>query len=257
MKNKIKLLLTSSLLLILSSCDRLDDNPIFPDDTSGKVSNKSGQPIPSLSWLGTPHGILATISFDQVISGFTINYVMGYAQFGTTNSLDAGIVTVNSNSLSKYTGNAIYYSSFNPNSPSTLTGVNFNGSAHNWSVGGKNSVPQFDLVVSSPHEFDLNYPLSGATVSKTADLNITWDLTGGSADSVVVFLTPTSGTSTPYTSSVLKNTGTMKIPASEVAKFSGSVVLQVVKFRYTYTTANNKLYLAVAEIVKSSFLTIN
>lgn len=245
------------LLAFIASCDKIDDNPVSPGDT-GKVGNKSGQQIPVPAWLGTPNGILATISFDQVVSGFNINYVMGYAQFGTTNFLDAGVVYVNANEITKNSsGSVIYYSSFNSQSPSTLTGVNFNGSAHNWSVAGKNTIPQFDVVVSSPHEFELTSPASGASVSKSSDLNITWTVTGSASDSVMIYLTPTTGSASPYVSTILANNGTTKISASEVAKFSGAAILQVVKFRYAHTTKNGKLYLAIAEIVKNSAVTIN
>lgn len=256
-KNKLLQVAITGLLAFFSSCDRIDDNPIFPDD-NGKVGNKSGQQIPVPAWLGAPNGIAATISFDQVVSGFNINYVMGYAQFGTTNFLDAGVVTVNGNEVAKNSsGNVIYYSSFNALSPSTLTGVNFNGSAHNWSVGGKNTIPQFDIVASSPHEFTLTSPASGASVSKSSDLNITWSVTGGASDSVMIYLTPATGSATPYVSAILANNGAAKISASDVSKFSGAAILQVVKFRYAYTTKSGKLYFAISEIVKTSAVTLN
>lgn len=246
-----------SLLALFASCDKIDDNPIFPDDNSGTVGNKSGHPIPSLTWLAKPNGIVTTISFDQLVSGFKINYVMGYAHFGTSNSLDAGTVSVNGNSLTKYSSGSIYYSSFNPTAPATLTGVNFNGTAHSWNVAGKNSIPQFELAVSSPLEFELTSPSSGATVSKTSDLDITWTITGGSADSIMIFLSPTTGSVTPYSSNILPNNGFSRILSAELSRFSGSAILQVVKFKYAYTTQNDQLFLGMAEIVKSNAVTIN
>jgi hypothetical protein len=251
-----------SLVLIVSflsffGCKKDSSNPI---DTSagGQLGNPSGQPIPTVA---NVDGWMATILFGYTapIIG-SVDYSMGYAQFGLTYSVNAGAVTVNANTLTAtYNNESTYYTSFSTLSPSTLTGVNFDGtSAHTWTVGGGNGVPAFTASITSPRNFSISSPVSGATVSKASGIPVTWTVVGASAsDSIMIVLAPASSGGTAYTSATLSNSGSFTIPASGISSLSGDVLLQVVKFRYALKTVGSKNYAIISEIVRTANFKVN
>ena len=259
MKNHLmfKCLFWLMLVISFSGCDKKDDlNPVSPGTNTGN-SNPSGQPIPTIPGV---NGVLATIQFGYTISGFgTIDYAMGFAQFGTTSGVDAGAVSVNNNNINKMTsGSSVYYSSFSQSNPQTLQNVNFNGSNHTWSVAGGNGVPQFQASVSSPSDFNIISPATNSTISNQNALQVQWSTgSSGSQDSVIVLLTSASSQqTTPYISSIVGNTGSYTIPSNSVKTFSGSVILHVVKFRYNVHNASSKYYALISEIVRFVNLTL-
>jgi hypothetical protein len=252
MKNKSLIFFVSllALLFYFNGCDKADDNPVSPG-TGGTSGNQSGQPIPAI--LNT-NGTLVAISFGYTVPGLpiSVDYVMGYALLGLPNGVDAGTVAVNGNNLTKSTqGSVIYYNSFSSTNPTSLQNVLFDGSsAHNWNISGGNGIPSFTASLIPPKDFNITKPTAGSNVTKSGGLEVKWSTVGSSAsDSIMIVVAGSSGT--PYTSSILSNSGTYQISAASISSISGDAVLQVVKFRYTLKTADNKNYAVIAEIVKT------
>ncbi|MBA4252118.1 MAG: hypothetical protein C0425_03845, partial [Chlorobiaceae bacterium] len=84
MKKNIILLVVSFVFAIFSfvGCDIVDDNPIEPG--GNQDGRRSGQPLPTFSYIQNMNGIMATIQFGYSIPVIgSIDYVMGFARFGT------------------------------------------------------------------------------------------------------------------------------------------------------------------------------
>jgi hypothetical protein len=241
--------------MLATGCDKKDTPTDETSDTGLPTDNASGQPLPTFSNVGGEvGGTMATIQFDFAsFPGLpTLSYGMAFATFGT--GADAGLVRVNSDTLSKMTsGTETYYNTFASTSPKSLNTVSFNGTAHTWNVAGAGTIPAIaSFAVTSPSSFSVTSPAANGTVTKASGMTITW--TGSStADSVMIVLAGQGG----Y---VLKQgvTGTsVTISSTELGSMTGAAVLQIVKYRYATRTVNSKVYVAVAEIVKTVNVTIN
>jgi len=234
-------------------------NPTDSNDASSGDTNKSGQPIPSPTVNGdqTPGGVLATISFDyETVPGFPpASFAMGYAYFGD-NGDNAGDVSVNGNTLSvESQSGSQWYTSFSQTNPSTLSGVSFNGSVHNWQVGGAGDVPAFELGVVSPTTFTVNSPGNGTTVDISQGLYIEWS-GGNGVDSMMVLLVDLDKNTTFTRGGINFRNGDVTIAKADLAGFSGDVLLQVVRYNYALHTTDDTYYVAVSEIVKQTTFTI-
>lgn len=107
--------------------------------------------------------------------------------FGATTSqlVFAGNVSVNANQLdtSNIVGQVVY-------TKESLTGVNFDGSAHAWTVSGSTSVQAFNVNVQSPNgTVSVSSPSPGATIARNQSLTVMWIPAGGASDTVVVMIT--------------------------------------------------------------------
>lgn len=245
-------LLFGTLALLIQSCNLLEDNPINSGDDP-VIEKILSQPLPSFSQVTNLNGIMATIQFSHTIQqDLKVDYVLGYAQFGSP-TVDAGAVLVNGTALPlKKQGSFVYYNSFNPLSPSNLFGVVFNGSNHSWSVSGKNGIPALAESIESPKSFSLTLPESGKTYQKANGLQVKWD-TGNStsADLFMLFVTQAGGDVTPYSNPSITNNGSFTVPSASLSQFSGEVLVQLVKYRYSVKNVDSKNYVLCAEIVKS------
>jgi len=255
--NKIKVLLSIILMLTVIACSEKKNNPTEPGNNDNGLSNKSGQPIPAFEGTNV-NGVMATISYEFAsypgIPAIALN--MGFAQFGES-GVDAGVVTVNSNELGKLASSgSTYYLSPSPTNPTaSLSGVNFDGSAHSWTVSGGNGIPSLSGSVTSPYSYEITAPASNATVSKASGLTVSW--VGGTNSKVLVYIIALSGSGAAVFSQDLTDNGSHTFSASEVASISGQVMIQVVKYRYNEIATGGKSYYAIAEIVKSVNATVN
>ncbi len=253
----LRLFLIIALFSALWGCD----SSTAPKDDNSSVQevNQSGQPIPLSSGSSELEfgGVMASISFQfQTVPGFpAAEFVMGYAYFN--HGSDAGEVKINNQALkSEGSSGSSWYTSFSQTSPSSLQDVNFNGTQHNWTVSGKGDIPALNASVTSPLKFNLTSPLTGATITKSSGMNITWS--GGSAqsaDSMLVMLLDLSNSKTILEQG-LPNNGQYTIDSGKLKDFSGDAFLQVVKYRYSITETGNFYYSAVAEIVNQASIII-
>lgn len=241
--------------MIFLGCEKEESNPTG-GGSNNTNTNPSGQPMPSFDTLANYNGTLATIYYSTVIMGFPVDQSMAFARFGA-NGVDAGTVSVNGNTIPATTaGTSTYYmlpSATNPTQ--TLTGVNFNGSNHAWSVGGSANVTAFNASVTSVSNFSVTYPTSSTTHSKSSSLAVNWGGTS-SSNQVMIVMTSTSSSGT-YISSGLSDNGSYTIPSSNLSGFNGQVLLQVVKYRHSIANSGGKNYVLVCEVVKQVTFTIN
>ncbi|NUN10956.1 MAG: hypothetical protein HUU54_17405 [Ignavibacteriaceae bacterium] len=249
----IIVLLVSGLTFL--GCEKEESNPTGGGGNNNNT-NPSGQPMPSFDTLANYNGTLATIYYSTTIMGFSVDQAMAFASFGT-NGVDAGTVSVNGNNIpATAAGSSTYYmipSAANPTQ--TLSGVNFNGSNHTWSIGGSANVSAFNASVTSVSNFNVTYPVSTTTHSKSSSLAVNWN-NGNSNNKVMIVLTGTSGTGT-YMSAELSDNGSYTIPSSSLSGFSGQVLMQVVKYRYSVAASGGKSYVLISEVVKQVTFTIN
>ena len=245
-------------MMLLTSCNKDDSNPVDPNDDGGGGSstNPSGQPIPALG--GNHNGVMATISYEmETIPGFpAVAISLGFAQFGQ--GVDAGSVTVNGNTLGKTTqGGSTFYITPSPSNPTQmLTGVNFDGSNHSWQVSGGNGIPALNGSVQSPRSFALSSPANNGTVNKANGINVSWNNTTNN-NRVLIVLVPLNNSNQYYTAEDLADNGSFTIPTGEISGFSGQAMLQIVKYRYAEVAAGGNNYYIISEVVKSVNLTIN
>jgi len=216
--------------------------------------NQSGQPMPTFGADSDADigGVMATRQFNYEIPNSPIalppiEIKMGFASFA--NQADAGAVSINNIDIPR--NNKMYntfdFSATTTDFSSLSLDVDFNGSQHSWNVAGKGSIPQINLSVASPSTFSFYSPSEASTVSKSDDLQIGWTKGVNSAqDSMLVLFI--SGKVT-YIKQGLANTGSHTIPASELSNAGSSAIIQVVKYRTNTAIVDEKLYIAVSEIV--------
>jgi hypothetical protein len=262
MKNVFTILMLVILTVILSigcSEDKDDSNPTGPGNgEAGDMSSLGGQPAPSSIASDNFNGVMATISYDiATVPGFpSVSTTIAFATFGE--GVDAGAVIVNNNTLGKSTesGSTFYIVPSPSNPTATVSNVNFNGSAHNWSVGGGNGIPALSGSVNSPSQFNLNAPSNNSTVSKSAGFDVTWTTSGSSNAKILVLVTQVNN-GNYFSADELDDDGSYTVSASSLSEISGEAMLQAVK--YTYNAINNggKDYYMISEIVKSVNITVN
>jgi hypothetical protein len=246
MKKIISVLTLVAIVFI--GCSK-KENPVEPG-TNNQGTNPSGQPIPTFA--GSNNGVLATISYQQTVSGFNVDLAVAFAKFGE-NGVDAGNVSVNGTAIGKMVnaGNTYYIA---PSQTNPVFTLDFNGATHNWNVQGGNGVTGFTGSVTSPRAFTVTAPVNNATVSKSSGFNVTWS--GGTSSKVMIVLAAQSGGGY-FTSSELSDNGSYNINASNLGNFNGPALLQVVKYNYTSKESGGKNYILVSEIVRSINLTVN
>lgn len=245
------------LFQIFSSCKKEDT--ITDPGTEGTLYNfnASGQPIPDLTPTANLNGIMTTISYDIYYSTSNfLTYKMAFAQFGT--GVDAGTVAVNGRILNAAaTQGKSYYIAGDPLNPQgSLSSLNFDGSSHNWSISGGSGIPQITNAVNSPIAFSITSPSNNSTVSRSGQLNITWNST--SQDSRILVYLVSMQENKYYISQENYDNGSLTIPASKITTFpAGGAILYIVRYRYsTHSGSDGKVYLLISEIVKLVNITL-
>ena len=266
-----RLFLTTILIgvVVLAGCnkqDALPNTPTLATPSNPAVTNASGQPVPNFSSFPNYGGLLSTIQYDystpayQGIPSFTVTFKLGFAQFG--NGVDAGTVTVVSDSLPKHTdGSKIYYMNNFTLGGTGLSSVEFsNGTVQNWTISGGGGIPAITsgLSTQTPVTFVISSPASGENIVKANGLNIHWtNANPNGLDSILIVIV---GNGASYMkSSILSGSsssqGSYSITGSDLGTMTGTCVLQVVKYRYNVVIINSKVFIVMAEIVKQE--TIN
>lgn len=259
--NKLIFLLILFTALALTACSG-EDNPVTPGDGGGdgggdtsQNTNASGQPTPTFE---NSSGLMATISYEtETVPGFpSAQLTIAYAQFGS--GVNAGNVSVNSNSLGTITqsGNTYYMVPSQSNPTQQLTNVNFNGSAHSWTVAGANGVPALSGEVTSPSNYSLTAPENGATVSSSGGIEVNWN-NSGSGSKVLIVLAKVDNSNTYKAYQNLDDSGSYTIPSGDLGDFSGETMLQVVKYNTAAVSQGGSDYHIVSEIVKQAVITVN
>lgn len=225
-----------------------DESPTSPTDKTAKVP-ESGYPIPTFGV--SVGGVLSTIQvgYTTNTNTYETHLDIGFVYFGT--GIDAGTVSVNEKTINKKTeGSSVYYTSIDPSNPSPSLDLYWNGATHAWNVSGSGNIPAFTLNVSSPTAFIVRNPAALSLISKNSALNVTWSgASSTSTDSMMIVLIPVTGSGSTFMATTNNKTGSYTIPANQLSEFSGSVLLEVVKYRYEMKTEGGKSFFGVAEIV--------
>lgn len=233
--------LLCSLGLVVSSCKKEDLIPEEPAPAPVNTPSGSTTPIPA-----DADGVMWAIRSASTVQGFTIEIgtAVGVFMNGTTDLVNVGSVSVNSQNLTAASNNAY---SFAP-SQTMPTGLDFSSST-NWSVSGGNGHAAFTYDASS-----LTFPTGSAitsseTVTKANGYTLTCSNVSG-ADSTLFMIGNVAKT---MTGSSVSCTFT----ASELSSLSaGNSVVMIVPYKLIQTTINGKNYYFGKERVNQLAVTI-
>jgi len=244
----LSLIIVLGMVTVLCVGCKKNQNPVSSSDTTAKVP-QSGYPIPTFG--ASAGGVLATIQvgYTTNTNTYETHLDLGFVYFGT--GTDAGTVSVNGKIVSKITdGTLVYYTSIDSTNLSPSLDLYWDGTIHSWNVSGSGTIPAFTLDVPSPTTFMVRNPSALSLISKSSDLNVTWSgASSTSSDSIIIVLVPVNGSGSTYTATTNNKTGSYKISANQLSELAGSVLLEVVKYKYEMKTEGGKSFFGVAEIV--------
>jgi hypothetical protein len=233
--------LLCSLSVTISSCKKEDVIPEEPAPAPVTTPAGSTTPVPA-----NADGVMWAIKSSSTVQGFTIEIgtAVGIFMNGTTDLVDVGAVSVNSQNLTKASNNAY---TFNP-SQTMPTGLDFS-SAADWSVAGGSGHAGFTYDASS-----LVFPTgsaitSSATVNRANGYTLTSSAVSG-ADSTLFVIGNVSKT-------VSGSANSCTFSASELSGLSaGSSVVMIVPYKLMQATINGKNYYFGKERVNQLAVTI-
>jgi hypothetical protein len=256
--SKILVVVIFAMGLMLMSC-KDDSNPVNPGGggggTAGQPTSLFGNfPVPDLGV--SVGGVFGVTDIPITVAGVTFHSKMAFGGF--YNSVGSppgaliygGDVKINSSSLdtTRVNSNLVYLL------PKTIGGagqpaVTFDGTtaATFAFTGGINSVPSFSAQITPPAASSITAPATGSTQAHTSALDITWDNATGS-DTVMVIATDANG-HFAFKKGLLSSAGTVTLSTTDLASFSGSGLIYLVKYRWAFTTANTKQYAIVGQTV--------
>jgi len=231
-------------------CADLSTDPINGDVTEGF--------IPVLPSYSGYHGVFASVMFDQLVQGdLQVNYIMGYANLSGS---DAGtVLLMNQNILKNGSLGNYVYSSYNPNKPTTLFNVVFDGvSQHNWAISGTGSIPSASFSQESPSDFSLNRSLAGQTIDKTKGFTISWTTPEGPEKYFAYISTTKAGSNEVLVrGSVITGLSEFTFSPAALTTLNGEIRVQVVKYKESEVKIGNKPYVAFAQVVRGFNCKIN
>ncbi|MGE3801017.1 MAG: hypothetical protein AB7H80_08360 [Candidatus Kapaibacterium sp.] len=239
-------------LLLISSCKDAPNEPT-PQE---RYANSSGQPLPDISDIDNIGGVLGTYLIKQ---NFGISIEQAFAQFGTT-GLDAGEVSLNGYPLTQQlvNGSVIYSSSGSSTPTIDIPGVVFDGSDHEFTVVGSSDVPAVTVSVPGANDFLLLKPLLASQINRADGLDIQW--TGGSASSdermLISISSTASNQTTTFISKDVPNSGSYSFSTADLGNISGTVVLNVAKYRMGTVDVSGKTYVALSEVIFARAISI-
>ncbi len=233
--------LLCSLSMLVSSCKKEDLIPEEPTPAPVNTPTGSTTPVPTGA-----DGVMWAIRSTSSVQGFTIDIgtAVGIFMNGTTDLVNVGTVSVNSNNLTASSNNAY---TFTP-SQTMPTGLDFSSST-NWSVAGGNGHAAFTYDASS-----LVFPsgsaiTSSATVTKANGYTLTCSSVSG-ADSTLFLIGNVSKT-------VSGSSNSCTFSSSELSGLSaGSSVVMIVPYKLMQATINGKNYYFGKERVNQLAVTI-
>lgn len=235
------LMFICSMSLLVVSCKK--ENPEPDPETPAPVSTPAGSttPVPS-----NADGVMWAIRSTSTVQGFSIEIgtAVGLFMNGTSDLVNVGTVSVNSQNLSMASTNAY---TFAP-SQTSPTGLDFS-SGVNWSVSGGSGHAAFTYDASS-----LVFPsgsaiTSSATVNKASGYTLTCSTVSG-ADSTLFMIGNVSKT-------LVGSANSATFSASELSGLStGTSVAMIVPYKLMQTTINGKNYYFGKERVNQLSVTI-
>ncbi|MDF3028615.1 MAG: hypothetical protein K0S23_2922 [Fluviicola sp.] len=233
--------LVCSLSMLISSCKKEDILPEEPAPTPVSTPTGSTTPTP----IGAD-GVMWAIKSSSTVQGFTIEIgtAVGIFMNGTTDLVNVGTVSVNSQNLTASSNNAY---TFAPNQ-TMPTGLDFSSST-DWSVSGGNGHAAFTYDASS-----LVFPsgsaiTSSATVTKANGYTLSCSSVSA-ADSTLFIIGNVSKT-------LAGSVNSCTFSASELSGLSaGSSVAMIVPYKLMQTTINGKNYYFGKERVNQLSVTI-
>lgn len=229
------------LSILISSCKKEDVIPEEPAPTPVSTPGGSTTPVPT-----DADGVMWAIKSSSTVQGFTIEIgtAVGIFMNGTTDLVNVGTVSVNSQNLTAASNNAYTYA---PNQ-TMPTGLDFSSST-NWSVSGGNGHAAFTYDASS-----LVFPTgsaitSSATVTKANGYTLTCSSVSA-ADSTLFIIGNVSKT-------LAGSANSCTFSASELSGLSaGTSVVMIVPYKLTQTMINGKNYYFGKELVNQLSVTI-
>lgn len=232
--------LLCSLGMLVSSCKKEDLIPEEPAPTPVNTPSGSTTPVPTGA-----DGVMWAIKSTSSVQGFSIDVgtAVGIFMNGTTDLVNVGTVSVNSNNLAAASNNAY---TFTP-SQTMPTGLDF--SATNWEATGGNGHAAFTYDASS-----LTFPVgsaitSSATVTKANGYTLTCSTVTG-ADSTLFMVGNVSKT-------VTGSANSCTFSASELSGLgAGTSVVMIVPYKLMQATVNGKNYYFGKERVNQLAVTI-
>ena len=164
----------------------------------------------------------------------------------------AGAVSVNSNTLDTSSFGVLLYYGRPSFAHPTISGVAFDGSAHNWSVAGNGSTAAFTASVNSPNgTLSLSSPADGATVPRSSAFNLSW--TGSGSDSVYVYV----GAGSHHLYKVVTGSSASFTAAEMGALPAGSAWVIIQRMKFTIKNANGGQYIVSASTQAEATVTLN
>jgi hypothetical protein len=262
--SKILMVVICAMSLLLLSC-KDDSNPLNPGGNGGGTA---GQPTSAFGNFPVPDlgvsvgGVFGVTDIPITVAGVTFHSKMAFGGF--YNSVGSppgafqygGDVKINGSSMDTTTvsNNLLYLL------PKTIGGsgqpaVTFDGTtlATFTMTGGVNSVPSFSAQIAPPVASALTAPAAGSTLAHTSALDITWDNATGT-DTVMVIATDANGHSA-FKKGILSSAGTVTLTTTDLASFSGSGMIYLVKYRLALTVAGAKTYAIIGQTVSFVLVT--
>ena len=230
----------------VTSCNLLPDD----EDPVAATDPASNPPTPTFEvGSGTLAAVKTITTFDPGFGVPVQEITLGLGSAGFTdgadysNLIDAGVVTLEGESLDKFDNNA-YATQPSQTNP---TGIDFSGNP-SWDVSGSANVPAFT------HTTSIGFPTLGTITSSTSipssgDYTLTVTNVSG-ADSVyfmlggVIHIEEGTATSSTFTEAEIDGMG------------SGASFAQVAPYRFEMATKAGKDYYFVTEAVKTQSVTI-
>ena len=218
--------LLCSLGMLVSSCKKEDLIPEEPTPAPVNTPSGSTTPIPA-----NADGVMWAIKSTSSVQGFSIEIgtAVGIFMNGTTDLVNVGTVSVNSNNLTASSNNAYTYT------PSQMMPTGLDFSSTNWAATGGNGHAAFTYDASS-----LAFPsgsaiTSSATVTKANGYTLTCSNVSD-ADSTLFMVGNVSKT-------ISGSANSCTFSASELSGLgAGTSVVMIVPYKLMQATVNGKNY---------------
>ncbi len=189
--------------------------------------------------------ILVQQSRDSLLRGAdtssSLNYVIT-AEFNTSDGdVDGGTLQFNGTTIDQQSGTHYYTSPEEIHLSGPTYGATFNGTQDVFYLSGSSSFPSFrDTLVSPKGSIMMTAPYTGHSISKSANLLVTWSGTRDSTSGIAIVLRDTSGASL---SKLTSDNGSYTINSSELSTFSTTnsyAYITIYKYKYKIKTLSDR-----------------
>lgn len=245
MKPRALALMGLASLIVISSCSE------ETDDNNNQTAQES-TPSPTIP-AGAGGGLIAIqtkTTQSTPIGEMEILFGTAVAVFGPSGAfLDAGVVSVNNESLDKQSNNSYTYMP----GPTSATGISFNNGAADWDVAGSGSVSAFTFSDTQ------TWPSIGAidhsgSVSTSSDFTLQATTSITNADSVIFSVAGPSG-NLLFTAPSGTNAHTFS-QAEMATVGAGQGYIQIAPYQVNVESINGENYYFIKETVVSESVTL-